>query len=216
MIKICPAILTSDITEFERELKLYSEIFDFIDIDVNVKVDNFKGKVTVPIEKFLPLIEEYKETFFNIHLMTEFPLEEIKKTVNSSIFKNLRFIIHQESRVDKQVFSLLGRNSLAATLEVESNLQPLSFYNQYSEVQLMTVDVGYQGTPFQLQVLEKSKELKKLGFSGVVSIDGGVNLETAKEIKKYPIDRVSVGSYFSKSKNITEDFEILNHALNKA
>src|SRR6185369_13819206 len=148
MIKVCPAILTSSLEEFERELKDYSELFDVIDIDVNVKVDDFKGKVTVPVEKFIPLLEKYPKKFFNIHLMTESPLEEIKKTVTSSVFNNLRFIIHQESRVDNQIFTLLGRNRLAATLEVETELGLLSFYKKYSEVQLMTVDIGYQGSEF--------------------------------------------------------------------
>ncbi len=213
MIKICPAILTDKIDEFEKELKEYSPLFEVIDIDVNVKVDNFKGKVTVPVENFISLLEKYPKNFFNIHLMTEFPLEEIKKTVSSPVFKNLRFIIHQESRIDNQIFTLLGRNRIAATLEVESELETIEFYKKYSEVQFMTVEVGYQGATFQTKVLEKAKKLKSLGFEGIISIDGGVNLETAEIIREYPIDRVSVGSYFSKSSHIENDLKQLNDAL---
>ena len=83
MIKVCPAILTSKVEDFEKQLAEYSPLFDVIDIDVNVKVDNFKGKVTVPVETFLPIIEKYSKNNFNIHLMTEFPLEEIKKTIEA-------------------------------------------------------------------------------------------------------------------------------------
>jgi len=213
MIKICPAILTDKIEEFEKELKEYSPLFEVIDIDVNVKVDNFKGKVTVPVEDFMHFLEMYPKNFFNIHLMTEFPLEEVKKTVSSPIFNNLRFIIHQESRIDHQIFTLLGRNRIAATLEVESELETLQFYKKFSEVQLMTVEVGYQGSTFEIKALEKSVKLRDLGFEGLISIDGGVNSETADIIKEYPIDRVSVGSYFSKSSHIENDLKQLNDAL---
>ncbi|MEO6729301.1 MAG: hypothetical protein ABIM99_05235 [Candidatus Dojkabacteria bacterium] len=213
MIKICPAILTHKIEEFETQLQQYSTLFDVIDIDVNVKVDNFKGKVTVAVEDFIKLLEKYPKNFFNIHLMTESPLEEIKKAVTSTVFKNLRFIIHQESRVDNQIFTLLGRNKIAATLEVESILESLNFYSKYSEVQLMTVEVGYQGEGFQIKALEKAKKLREKGFKGIISIDGGVNLETAETIKKFPIDRVSVGSYFSKSSDVAGDLKKLEEAL---
>jgi len=213
MIKVCPAILTSKVEDFEKQLAEYSPLFDVIDIDVNVKVDNFKGKVTVPVETFLQIIEKYSKNNFNIHLMTEFPLEEIKKTVTSPIFKNLRFIIHQESRIDNQIFTLLGRNRVAATLEVETELETIKFYENYSEVQFMTVEVGYQGATFQVKVLEKAKKLRNLGFKGIISIDGGVNFETAEIIQRYPIDRVSVGSYFSKSSHVENDLKQLNDAL---
>ncbi|MFS8130426.1 MAG: hypothetical protein ACMG57_00455 [Candidatus Dojkabacteria bacterium] len=213
MIKVCPAILTDKKSVFESQMKTYSALFDTIDIDVNVKVDNFKGKVTVPVEIFIPILEKYPKTEFNIHLMTEFPLEEIKKTVNSTIFKKLRFIIHQESRFDKQIFSFLGRSKIAATLEVGSDLESINFYKKFSEVQLMTVDVGYQGAKFEEKILKKANKLRDMGFDGIISIDGGVNLNTAEIIKKYPIKRLSVGSYFSKSNDIETDLKELNDAL---
>lgn len=213
MIKVCPAILTEKIDEFESQLEKYSRIFDVIDIDVNVKVDNFRGKVTVTVEQFLPILVKYPKNLFNIHLMTEFPLEEIKKTVTSPIFDNLRFVIHQESRIDNQIFTLLGRKKIAATLEVESELETLTFYKKFSEVQIMTVDVGYQSGKFEVKALEKSMKLRMMGFEGIISIDGGVNAETGDIIREYPVDRVSVGSYFSKSTNLESDLKKLNESL---
>ena len=78
----------------------------------------------------------------------------------------------------------------------------------------MTVEIGSQGGKFQEEVMEKIDELRSLGYSGVVSVDGGVNLNTAKFIKNHNINRVSVGSYFSKSNDIKLARMKLELALN--
>jgi pentose-5-phosphate-3-epimerase len=53
-----------------------------------------------------------------------------------------------------------------------------------------------------------------LGYTGRISIDGGVNLTSAEEIKYWEIDRVSVGSFFQKSKDAQLAYMKLQLALN--
>src|SRR5690606_33134550 len=90
---------------------------------------------------------------------------------------------------------------IGITVKAETQMQAVEFYNQFPEVQLMTIETGKQGNPFMPAVLEKSQWLRSEGFTGMISIDGGVSLYTAETIKSYPIDRVSVGSFLSKSPN---------------
>ncbi|MEP7103821.1 MAG: hypothetical protein ABI721_03870 [Candidatus Dojkabacteria bacterium] len=215
MIEICPAILTSSSKELKEELLSYSKLFNIIDIDINVDNDDFTGQITRRLEDVITILETMNEVpFLNLHLMVENPLKEINKVIGKSFENKIRFIIHQESSLDDVIFSFLGRDKIGATLKVDSELKDLEFYNKFSEVQLMTVSIGYQGNEFEKKVLEKSKELKDMGFTGIISIDGGVNLETVDEIKKYPINRVSVGSYFSKSEDLIKSKKELEAALN--
>jgi pentose-5-phosphate-3-epimerase len=211
MIKITPAILTNNIQEFERELNLYSKHFDLIDIDVNVDFDNFEGMTTASIESVQALIENI-DTNINFHLMTTKPLYQVtflERFVNTYKFK---YIIHQEVEIDSKIYDL-PQEKLGVAVKSESELKDLEFYNKFSEVQLMTIHTGFQGSKFQPEILDRVEVLKKMGFSGIISIDGGVNLDSAKFIKETLLDRVSVGSYFSKSSNLQKDLESLNIAL---
>ena len=54
----------------------------------------------------------------------------------------------------------------------------------------------------------------RIFIKGLIALDGGVNIKTAPLLKNYPIDKVSVGSYFSKSNDLQSDLNLLNQTLN--
>lgn len=213
MFQICPAILTNNIQEFERELNAYSKYFTLIDVDINVEDDSFEGKVTAHIERIKPLIEK-STSMFNFHLMTTDPSIEISQLDTFVNSYNFKYIIHQESNLDKEIFTLHNKKKLGVAVKADSDLMDLDFYNKFSEIQFMTIDTGFQGNSFREEILERVNEIKEIGYLGKISIDGGINLASARFIKDYPVDRLSVGSYFSKSENIKNDLQSLENALN--
>lgn len=215
MIEICPAILTSDKKEFLQQFQTYSKNFKTIDIDVNIKGDDFEGMETVNTEDLISVLNSNGElitgydNFFNIHLMVTNPSVEINKF---DLVKNIKFIVHQESRGVEQI---IGPDvNVGVTVNPDSQLRGIDFYKQFSEVQLMTVVPGKQGNPFREDSIERSIWLREQGYEGKISIDGAVSIKTADVIKDYPIDRVSVGSYFSKSDDVETAKAKLELALN--
>lgn len=195
-MKVVPAILISNLEEFERQLSLYSEFTEYIDLDINVAGDDFKGIVTIDLNSILQIILKKKYHFLtcNFHLMVTRPHEQIRLIQDSGINFG-KIYIHQEadlSKVTKQPF-------LGIAIKAESELKNIEYYLQYSEVQLMTIETGAQGNPIKPEVLERANWLRNKGFEGIISIDGGVNEKTVELIKKYPIDKVSVGSFLSKA-----------------
>jgi pentose-5-phosphate-3-epimerase len=211
---ICPAILTNNKVEFKKEIEAYSRLFETIDIDINLEDDKFYGDVTVDTEFIVNEVRNYPHNKFNIHLMVSNPTREIDKFDQSFVKeKKISFFIHQEANISKLVDRAEELN-LKLAIKAESQPKDIAFYNKFSEIQLMTIETGKQGNKFKADILNRSEWLRNEGYKGKISIDGSVNLETAKIIRQYELDRVSVGSYFSKSENIEQAKFKLELALN--
>lgn len=83
---------------------------------------------------------------------------------------------------------------LAATPETP-NAEIEKWIDRVDFVQLMGIDkIGFQGQPFNEKVLDKIKELKAKSPEKEVSVDGGIDLETAPKIIEAGADRLVIGS----------------------
>lgn len=213
MIRICPAILTDSLDELKRELKVYSESFDLVDIDINVANDAFQGKDTVGIEIVLEEAKKFSFLSLNLHLMVEKPLIFLEKIASN--FKQINRILVHEEYANQEIIDVIPFENRGVVVTQEIDNTKLEFYNKFSEVQLMTVVPGAQGSIFLPDALNKVKDLKDLGYKGMISVDGGVNVDTARIIRDYDVERVSVGSYFSKSDDVTNELFQLNGVLNR-
>lgn len=210
-MKICPAILTNNLEVFKEKLRDF-QIFDTIDIDIAIPGNLTQTKKTVSLQDAVDAISKYPIKTFRIHLMCDFPLEVIRKVKNQRGL-NIIYILHQESSFNiddvKRSKSLFG-----LAIKDSSDLRTLEYYKNFVLVQVMSVEIGGQGNEFEVKALEKVKELRKLGYDREVALDGGINLSTVSLLKNLQIDSLSVGSYFSKSLDIVEDYKKMSRALN--
>lgn len=215
MIQISPAILTDDIQEFEKQLNIYKQFASQIDIDINIPDKKFEGVETVSLTDVKPLITR-KSLTYGVHLMTSRPLSLVKELIKDwGEEYNLVIYVHQEAAIDNVLkLDMPDSFELGVVVKAESDLRTLSFYNKFSEVQIMTIETGKQGNKFQPDILMRSDKLVGEGYSGKVSIDGGIGLRNARRVNRHPISRVSVGSYFSKSYNPITSYAKLKNALN--
>lgn len=213
MIQICPAILVKNNKDFKDQITKYTKLFDTIDIDINIEGDDFDGAVTYDPEKEFIEIQKYPETNFNIHLMVSEPSEMISayKTLHQTA--KVKFLIHQEADFHKAIENH-NDVDIGIVVKAESRMRDIDFYNQFNEVQLMTIITGKQGNPFIPEILERVEWLREEGFKGKISLDGSVNLQTSQIIKEFDVSRVSVGSYFSKAEDLELNLQKLQLALN--
>ena len=150
---------------------------------------------------------------FEVDLMANKPEERVEEWVQAGA---TRVVIHVESRGDVigAIEKLAGRVEVGLALNVETGLEKLGDFKSKIEnesiqfVQLMGIDnVGFQGQEFDMRVVDKVKELRSMFPNLLISVDGGVSLETAPLILDAGADRLIVGSAIFGSDNFIESIQ---------
>jgi len=213
MIEISPSVLTSSIEDFKRFVKNY-EIFKSVDIDIIRKP--FVDNETVPISEALELLKDSPIQSLGFHLMVQDPESDLKLFIDQGWGdRELRIYLQQESDINfLKNFDWPEKWRKCISLKLETDLKDLEFYEQFGEVQLMSIEIGAQGRPFDESVEDKVIELRQMGYQGLISLDGGINLKSANIVKHWDIQRVSPGSYFAKAEDVELAKMKLELALN--
>jgi ribulose-phosphate 3-epimerase len=129
------------------------------------------------------------------HLMVEDPLSWLDS------FQALgakRIIFHFEIRQDKrEVVAEIRKRNLEVGLAVNPPTQIEEFKELVESVDtvlFMAVHPGFYGAQFVPEVVDKIKEFKRRYPAKPAGIDGGVKLDNAKEISRFGLDFICVGS----------------------
>jgi len=142
--------------------------------------------------------------FFDTHLMLDNPQDYIEPFIKAG---SNQVTIHVEP--DYDIHGTLERiRELGAKPGIVFNPktpvdQVIPFLDKIDIVLAMTVQPGFGGQSFQVDVLEKTKELaairsqRDLRFR--IQVDGGVNLETAELCRASNVDTFVAGTAFFKA-----------------
>lgn len=202
-MNIYPSILETDISSFKQQMTYLSSIFSYTQIDIADGI--FVQNKTIQLEDILEMITddpkhiaEYKVEF---HLMVKDYKKEIEKLEQLSKFWNIKKILIHLSTIQNTFILDLGSNKWPFGVvinpedDVESNIKLIK---EFTTVQIMTVHPGYQGLPFLESQLNKINQLRLMGYTGEILLDGGINEKTFPLIlkNKYLPDAVCPGSYF--------------------
>ena len=71
--------------------------------------------------------------------------------------------------------------NFGVALDLEDGVN-INVVKKYPLIQIMTIDLGFQGSPFQPEALAKITTLRQNQYSGQIVIDGGVNDQTLPQI----------------------------------
>lgn len=208
-MKTVPTLLTIDRFELMDQLELFQKYYDRIQIDVadGVIVPN----VTTQIDEITELVskdflEVNPDVSFDFHLMVKNfkpELDKIADLQKQNIKVNAVLINASEKPNIPKLQALysftIGLDIFPAVeigyIDRQYDLKNLSF------IQVMTVEPGFQGSPFIPDMLNKITQLREHHYSGEILIDGGVNSITIPQIKsvKNKPDILCIGSYLTKS-----------------
>lgn len=214
MIEISPAILTNDKGLMAKLLGVYAQ-FDTPQIDIDFVESSFAGNDTVPVEDVIStLVANPVQKKIGFHLMLEKPERAARLIVQTKEVSDYMLFIHFESEYTFIFDKSIDLEKVGLAFNLETKLPDIKVLSQFPEIQFMSIETGKQGNPFDESAADKVAELRNMGYTGRVSLDGGINLKTAPVIKDWPIDRVSVGSYLQKSKQPELDLMKLQLALN--
>ena len=204
MIKISPSMLACDFRKMGEEIiKVSKGGADFIHMDV-------MDGIFVPNISFgPPIIKSLRNlvsTPFDVHLMISNPYKYIETFVNAGA-DIITFHLESKSNTFETINKIknLGKKAGLA-IKPKTNIESIYKYLEYIDLVLvMTVEPGFGGQKFMIDQMEKTRILKEKIISEnlplLIEIDGGVNLETMKTIKKYPVDIAVSGTCIFNSKD---------------
>jgi ribulose-phosphate 3-epimerase len=195
MIKIAPSILSADFSCLGREIKRVEKAgADMLHIDV--MDGHFVPNITIgPV--VVAFIRKVTTLPLDVHLMIEKPHNFIKPFVDAGsdmITVHIETIPAAKIRALKK---LLRREKVRLGVSLNPDT-PLSRVRGLIGVAdfflVMSVFPGFAGQKFIPGVIPKIKKLRSL-FKGDISVDGGVNDETAGSLIRAGANVLASGSY---------------------
>ncbi len=194
MIKICPSVLAADILHLQQDVtRILNAGADLLHLDIMDA--HFVPNLSYGPDLVAALRRGFPDMYLDVHLMMTHPedyLQAFAKAGASAI------TIHAEIG-DKALGSLEQIRSLG--LEAGISFKPGTAVEGHRRllalsdlVLLMTVEPGFGGQKLMPQALDKIGQLRQMGFKGPISVDGGVNPQTAPLAIKKGADWLVMGT----------------------
>ncbi len=233
-MQIIPSIIGKDFDEVRAKIELVAPFVNWAQLDL---VDGiFSWQVTWPYDpasirsaqakagkqgvvglashQLRFLRDHFPNLKMELHLMTDKPEKEIDSWIEAG---PQRILIHLES--SSKIGEILNKIKNAGissgiALKLDSPAEAAFPYSDKIEmIQLMGIkEIGAYGQAFAPEVLEKIKTIKKNYPELLVQVDGGINLETGKQVLEAGADNIIAGSAIFKAVSIekaVQDFKNL-------
>lgn len=191
-VKIAPSILSADFSNLGREIAdVERGGCDVIHVDV------MDGHFVPNLTLGAPVVKSIRKTTqlpMDVHLMIDEPIrfvEDFKKAGTDWLTVHVEACRDLPGTLDAiRKAGMKTGMSLRPGTSVEA-LEP--YLDQLELVLVMTVEPGFGGQSFMADQLEKVRWLRKR-FQGMISVDGGVNAQTAHEVRTAGADILVAGT----------------------
>ncbi len=199
-LKIAPSILSANFGKLNEEIASVENFAEWIHIDV---MDNhFVPNLTIGA----PVVVNLETKLFkDAHLMVSNPenlLEDFAKaganaiTIHAEIEGDVEVMLKKIKELDCKVGISIKPNTPVSTIE--------NLLDKVDLVLVMSVEPGFGGQEFMESALLKIKELREKNPDLDISVDGGINAETAKLAKEAGANILVAGNYIFKADNREE------------
>ncbi len=205
-IYIAPSILSADFAKLGEEIQLVAQAgADIIHIDV--MDGHFVPNITIgpcviqSLRKITPLP-------LDVHLMISNP----EKYISDFIQAGSDWItFHLETTQNpRQLIQKIHESNRKAGISIKPNTPVQEIFPYLSDLDLvliMSVEPGFGGQEFQQQALEKSKAIRQQNKNILISMDGGINLQTAPLAIQADVNILVAGSAIFNTSNYKETIQ---------
>jgi len=211
-MKIAPSLLSADFRNIEKEIKKVERCrVDLLHLDI--MDGHFVPNITFG-PMIVKAINECTQLPLDVHLMIENPDSYVESFVKSGA--DYLTVSIEACRHLHRTISLIK----SSNVKVGCALNPATPFElvkpmikELDLLLLMTVNPGFGGQKFISSVLPKIEEAKKFiqehKLKTEIEVDGGINPETAKLVKKSGATILVAGDAIFKSKNYCQTVKAL-------
>jgi len=215
MLEIIPAIIPKDLEDLKIHLAQVQGLVPVVQVDI---LDGeFVPNVSWPLykedkEEFAKIISQeeglpfWDSFYFEADLMIHKPEEHIEDFIFAGFS---RLIVHIESTA--KMGEIIDKcreldTEIGIAIDIETPNEVLDEYiDRIDFVQFMGIaEIGSQGQPFDTRVVEKIATLKSEHPDIIISVDGGVSLESAQFLIGAGAERLVSGSTLFESEDIAK------------
>lgn len=199
-----PSILEKNASSLFYQINKLSPYFSRFQIDIADGI--FVPNKTVQIEELFHKDSLQKDSLlFDFHLMVKDYESEIRKLEKLRNLLKINYIfIHFDLLPNYQLLTTDYSLPIGLTLNPHDQVSDLARQydlNKIPFLQIMSVNPGFQGSPFLPEMLNKIERLRNIGYGKEIFLDGSVNEKTIPVIltKKFHPDFICPGSYMTKA-----------------
>lgn len=210
--KFSVSLMCMDLLNIKEQINTLNEKADLYHVDI---MDGHYVKNITLSASFIKAIQPVAKIPIDVHLMTEYPEDYIDELAASGA----TYICPHAETINKDAFRII--NHIKSTgCKVGVVLNPattFSYIEHYihliDKLTIMTVDPGFAGQPFIVEMLDKIKIAKEYrkehNLNYLIEIDGSCNEKTFKELYNAGADIFILGSsgLFSLDEDLTKAYD---------
>ncbi|MBI3314273.1 MAG: ribulose-phosphate 3-epimerase [Candidatus Omnitrophica bacterium] len=210
-VLIAPSILSADFSRLAEEIASVEKGGCDI-IHVDVMDGHFVPNLTIG-PTVIKWIRKVTKLPLDVHLMIEEPLryiEDFRKAGSDWI------TVHVEATGEvSQTLAAIKKSGAKVGMSLRpktpaKTLEP--YLKELDLVLIMTVEPGFGGQSFMPEMMEKVRALRPI-FPGKISVDGGINAQTAKVTLQAGADILVAGTAVFGEKDRSKAIQALRSAM---